>query len=117
MSVRDIYIRDDAGKLRSVGTEWDEEFPAGDGDSCGSGIIISYGVNIQEGLRGRGIGQKAHVERLNRFRGDGYNYVLCTVRRDNDAQLHILKKHGWVRLANTASADGTPIYLMGRNLK
>lgn len=114
---RPIKAEDNTGNSIAVGVEWWDELPAGDGDGCGSAVVISYGVSISPSLRGKGLGQKAHKERLERFRNEGYNYALCTVRRDNQAQLHILKKNGWVRLANTASTDGTPIYLMGRNLR
>lgn len=114
---RPITIVDDAGITREIGNECWDDFPVGDGDGCGSAIVISYGVHIQPSLRGRGIGQRAHKERLERFRNEGYNYAMCTVRRDNRPQLAILQKNGWVRLANTASTDGTPIYIMGKNLR
>lgn len=102
-----------------VGWELEESFPAGDGDdSCmGSGVIISYGVQLFPQYRGQGLGQRFHQERLDRWVKNDYTYALCTVRRDNDPQLAILKKNGWVRLANTASMHGQPIYIMGRNLK
>lgn len=93
------------------------EFPAGDGDYCGSGIIISHGVLINEANRGNGWGKKLHAERLARWVKEGYSYALCTVRRDNEPQLQILRKAGWNRLANTCSFGGEPIYLMGRSLK
>lgn len=102
-----------------VGYESDTDFPFGDGeDECGlSSIVISHGVVINEGYRGQGFGKLAHVNRLDRWKANNYHYALCTVRRDNDPQLHILKINGWVRLANTASNNGTPIYIMGRSLK
>lgn len=96
-----------------VGYESETEF------ECGAGIVISHGVEIFPQFRGQGLGQKAHEARLDEFK-KYYNYALCTVRRDNDVQLHILKKFGWVRLANTSTpqhSGGHPIYLMGRNLK
>lgn len=100
-----------------IGWEHSTPFPAGDADYCGSAIIISHGVCITEPFRGKGHGTRLHLERLERFRVEGYNYALCTVRRENVPQMHILNKQGWNRLANTASFDGTPLYIMGRSLK
>lgn len=108
---RDIVI---GGQI--VGEEHETDFPFGDDGECPS-IVISHGVYLLEPFRGLGHGSTAHVARLDRFRTDGYNYAICTVRRDNLPQLAILKKNGWVRLANTASLSGTPIYLMGKNLR
>lgn len=113
MSIR-REIRDASGVL--VGHEHATDFPGGEGD-CHSGVVVSHGAFIYEGERGKGLGQLAHEARLERFRREGFNYALCTVARSNDAQLHILKKNGWVRLASTASDNGTPIYLMGKNLR
>ena len=100
-----------------LGQEHASEFPAGDGDDCGSAIVISHGVQIAKEYQGQGFGKALHAERLARFAREGYNYALCTVRRDNDVQCNILRKAGWNRLANSASYTGTPIYLMGRSLK
>lgn len=109
-----MYIFNNGNK---VGVEQETFFPMGDnmGEKDAS-IIISHGVEIYEHLRGKGIGQAAHIARLARWQTYGYTYAMCTVRRDNDPQIHILRKNGWVRLANTASFSGTPIYIMGRNL-
>lgn len=100
-----------------IGVEQETEFPMGDSnnDKCSS-IMISHAVEIYESLRGKGMGQAAHIARLNRWRSYGLSYAMCTVRRDNDPQNHILRKNGWVRLANTASMSGVPIYIMGKNL-
>lgn len=99
-----------------IGVEFEAEFPIGDG-CCQSGIAISHGVQVYDAHQGQGLGTKAHQERLDRLRTKGYNYVLCTVRRDNAKQIHILHKFGWVKLVNTSNADGTPIYLYGKNLR
>lgn len=100
-----------------IGWEDQTRFPAGDGDDCGSGIVVSHNVAILEEFRGKGHGTAAHVARLTRWVYEGYSYALCTVRRDNEPQLKVLRKHGWVKLANTASDPGNPIYIMGRNLR
>lgn len=102
------------GKI--IGFETRTEFPAGDDDCTGSGIAISHGVWLYSHYRGMGHGGRAHMERLESLKKAGYNYVVCTVREDNKAQLHILLKNGWVKLATTASSVGSPIYLMGRDL-
>lgn len=102
-----------------VGFARETAFPAGDGDDecSGSGIIISHGVELLPQFRGQGLGTKAHKERLESWVQRNLSYALCTVRRDNDPQLKILKNSGWVRLASTCSQYGSPIYLMGRTLK
>lgn len=99
-----------------VGTESFLALPVTQDVCVDAGIVYSFGVEIEQEFRGQGYGQKAHESRLNEYKVL-YNYALCTVNRNNDIQLHILKKNGWVRLANTTSGQGNPIYLMGRNLK
>ncbi len=97
-----------------IGTEAYDDFPMPDGKSP---IVISHSVEILKQFRGQGFGQKAHADRLDRWARNGYNYAMCVVRRDNDPQLHILRKNGWVRLANTATLWADPVYIMGRSLK
>lgn len=100
------------------GCECETVFPMGDNSlDKEAPIIISHGVEIFEAFRGKKLGQAAHIARLARWTSEAYNYAMCTVRRDNDSQNHILRKNGWVRLANTASVGGVPIYVMGRNLR
>jgi GNAT superfamily N-acetyltransferase len=103
--------------LNQYGRSYYSEFPFNEEDACESSIIISHGVEIYPQFRGQGHGSRLHAERLEEFRSNGYALVLCTVRRDNEPQLAILRKNGWVKLINTASASGSPIYLMGKNLK
>lgn len=58
-------------------------------------IVISNHAFIYSQFRGQGIGQEQHKERLNTASAAGYNYVMCTVKADNDVERHILRKHGW----------------------
>ena len=48
--------------------------------------------------RGEGKGQIGHEERLKEAQRLGYDAILCTVRADNEVELHILRKHGWKKI-------------------
>lgn len=69
------------------------------------GIVCSVGifgsVFLHEGLRGQGLGSAAHQHRLQYAKSLGFKYVMCSVRRDNDVQHHILKKFGWKEIGQT----------------
>lgn len=69
------------------------------------GIVCSVGifgdVYLREGLRGQGLGSAAHWHRLQYAKDQGFKYVMCSVRRDNDRQHHILKKFGWKEIGQT----------------
>jgi len=56
---------------------------------------ISHDVFMPIEERGKGLGTKAHEYRLGVAKYLGLNYVLCTVRETNTAQIKILKKFGW----------------------
>jgi hypothetical protein len=58
-------------------------------------ICISHSVEIVEGMRGKGLGQKQHLERLDNMRKMGFDHAICTVREDNKVERHILAKNGW----------------------
>lgn len=59
-------------------------------------IVVSNHALIYEEYRGKGFGQKQHEQRLGRARSLGYDAIVCTVNLINSAELHILKKNGWV---------------------
>lgn len=58
-------------------------------------IVVSNHSFIPEELRGQGLGQAQHLDRINHMRKLGYDYAICTVKSDNEPQIHILKKAGW----------------------
>lgn len=60
-------------------------------------VVVSNHVLIYPEYRGKGIGQIQHHERLQKARELGYNLMLCTVRAENMAEKHILKKMGWTQ--------------------
>lgn len=105
-------IRNKAGDI--IGWEQATALPAGDGDECGSSVIVSHNVHIFESHRGKGAGSWAHQERLKRFKKEGYTYALCTVREDNAIQRRILEKNSWAKLAEYKNSYGETIWLMGR---
>lgn len=61
-------------------------------------IVVSNHAFIEKGERGKGLGNEAHFQRLSKMRELGYDYALCTVVKDNEAQIHILEKNGWRKL-------------------
>lgn len=80
-----------------------------------SQVVVSHGVYVPKGERGKGLGLEANVARLAYAFGDlGYDYMLCTVRGDNLPQIRIMNKVGWKKLAEfTSSNTGHLILLYG----
>lgn len=74
------------------GNGWYEinEFPG-----CESYIAVSNNAYIKPELRGQGLGQRQHHERLERARNMGFKLIMCTVDEDNAVEKHILRKNGW----------------------
>lgn len=60
-----------------------------------STIGIIHQVYIPNGERGKGVGRKQHVERLEWMKNHGFKLALCTVNMTNEAQLKIVSKNGW----------------------
>ena len=58
-------------------------------------IVVSNHAFIRPEFREKGLGQKQHKERLLKAKELGYDIIMCTVRRDNGAEKHILTKFGW----------------------
>jgi hypothetical protein len=46
-------------------------------------------------VKGQGHGSKQHFQSNEKAEELGYDYMLCTVREDNLAQINILKAHCW----------------------
>ena len=85
-------------------------------DDCDAAVVVSHGAWVNPALRGRGIGQAQHDERLKVAKTQGYRYIVCTVRADNAAQIHILTSRGWQCLATFQNMHGDPLHLYGRSL-
>ena len=75
-------------------------------------ILISHGVRIDEGLRGKGLGRKLLKLREEIAREAGVNLLLATVRDDNEIEQHLLITEEWVRLIQR----DTEISLWGKQL-
>lgn len=60
-----------------------------------SGIVVPYGVVVNQAYRSRGIGQILERLRLNAAQEAGFGIALMTTRADNAAQIHIARKNGW----------------------
>lgn len=68
-------------------------------------------------LRGRGVGTRAHRDRLKKAEEEGFTYALCTVSELNKIELKILAVFRWTRLVSFLSKDkGHYVYLYGRSL-
>ena len=59
-------------------------------------IVVSNHAFIYPEYRGKGYGQVQHEARLEKARELGYDLILCTVNSKNLAEIHILRKYGWV---------------------
>lgn len=58
-------------------------------------IIVSNHAFIEKEMRGEGYGKLQHTKRIEKAIELGYDYILCTVREDNEVEKHILRKNGW----------------------
>lgn len=61
-------------------------------------VLISSGVVVNEGDRGKGYGKKMLAMREEIAKYAGINLLLATVREDNAREIHILETNGWKRL-------------------
>lgn len=58
-------------------------------------IVVSQHAFIYPNYRGKGLGQAQHFKRLKIARDLGYNFIICTVRIGNEAEMKILDNNGW----------------------
>ncbi len=63
-----------------------------------SQIVVSNHAFIYPDKRGKGLGNENHKLRVERSRFLGYDYLICTVKSNNEAELKILKKNGFKEL-------------------
>lgn len=80
-------------------------------------VAVSIHSFIFKEKRGKGYGKAMHLERLAKLKELGYDYVLCTVRDDNKAEIHILETNGWRYLDMFySSATGNLVQLFARDV-
>jgi len=83
-----------------------------------SQIVVSNHAFIYPEKRGKGLGRKNHQLRVERATFLGYDYIICTVKSDNSAELAILEKEGFKLLdefLNTNTGNNNKIF--GKQLK
>lgn len=61
-------------------------------------IVISSHAFVKKEFRGNGHGKETASRRIEKARELDYDYMLCTVRADNEPQLKIVRKLGWKEL-------------------
>lgn len=82
-----------------------------------SQIAISNHAFIYPSKRGKGHGTANHDLRIKRATFLGYDYLMCTVKADNVAQLAILKKNGFKELDQFLNTNtGNLNKLFGKSL-
>ena len=83
---------------------------------CNQIVISNHGVVFKE-HRGQGHGQANHQLRVERAIDMGYDLMLCTVKADNAAEIHILNSHGWTRLDTFLNSEsGSIICLFSKHI-
>jgi hypothetical protein len=78
-------------------------------------VAVSHDAWVSPKERDKGIGQQQHEERIKYARSCGAKVMICTVRRDNVRQRHILAKHQW-RCALVFPGNDCTIELWFRDL-
>lgn len=61
-------------------------------------IVISSHAFVRKEHRGNGHGKATASARIRKARELDYDYMLCTVRADNEPQLKIVRALGWKEL-------------------
>ncbi len=82
-------------------------------------VGVSNNVFIHEQYRGKGFGKLQHEQRLlaAALPENFLNYLICTVNKDNKAEIHILATHGWKVLDEFVSSDTAhTIQIWGRKV-
>ena len=61
-------------------------------------VGVSHGFLIFPEFRNKGYGSRAHAQRLERAKQDGYTVLIATVWNGNEKEIAILKKFGWHKI-------------------
>ena len=62
------------------------------------GVVVSHNSYIARDLRGYGLGDYFHKERLKSAKAQGYSCIMATTVSTNLAEIHILEKNGWKKV-------------------
>lgn len=67
-------------------------------------VAICHGFFVAPEARGKGIAHQAKKAQAEILKGLAYDYAICTVMANNDAQKRVLEKAGWECIAEFYSA-------------
>ena len=76
----------------------------------------SFGIEIMEGYRRRGIAAWAGAQALCYAAERGYRKVISQVRQDNAASIALHRKLGFVLAEQTVNRKGNPVFLYEKDL-
>lgn len=93
---------------RNIGFYFISNFPGN------NELAVTHNVYIDPLYRGKGAGQKQHLERLAKIQEMGYVAAVCTVNAGNVVEKHILVKNGWKLVWTFISKDGEPVDVFAR---
>lgn len=80
-------------------------------------VVISNHAWIAPAYRGKGYGDRAHKERLTKAKELGYDYIMCTINANNEAQRAILYNNMWyLRDGFKNKETGNDIEIWGKRL-
>lgn len=80
-------------------------------------VVVSNHAWLAPHMRGKGLGSKAHEQRLKEAKELGYDYIVCTVKSTNLIQIDILKSHQWKCLDQFPNREtGNLVELWGKRL-
>jgi L-amino acid N-acyltransferase YncA len=85
---------------------------------CCSQIAVSNHATVFEKHRGKGHGHKNHNLRIERAKILGFDYLMCTVKASNAAQLSIMKKGGFRELDRFYNSESEhEVIIFGKKLR
>ena len=80
-------------------------------------ITVSNHAFIYKVKRGQGKGHQNHKLRVERAKFMGYDYLMCTVKADNVAELKILNRGDFKELDEFINSEtGSTIKIFGKKL-
>jgi len=65
-------------------------------DGCAA-VCVFHHSNVNDKMRGMGIGTMLHVVRLNAAKRSGFALAQCTTLNNNEPQIKILENFGWCK--------------------
>lgn len=81
-------------------------------------IVVSNHAFVYRDKRGQGHGSKNHEIHVERAKFLGFDYILCTVRANNAAELAILTKHNFKELDEFINTEtGNTVKIFGKKLQ